>query len=212
MDRSKKIIIFAGIIFILIIIACILIFQENKNDRLLNIYKKISTNKIYTFSMEEVDSEINYKITVSQKNEDINIDTQSKEQHTSTLVLKGHVYVILHDMQEYYTVDSSDIEADIIISGLKEMSSKEYKNGKEEILGKMYYFEEYEGISNFLLLLRDTEESHISTKFYFDNNKLVYIKNIIIQDEVKDEELLKINLDYKAEESLFQIPDEYAEM
>ena len=43
------------------------------------------------------------------------------------------------------------------------------------------------------------------------NNNLCYIKNIIVSEDEKQEELIKTDLKYKVDENLFDIPDDYAE-
>ena len=213
MQKSKKaLVIFLSIICILVILSLILIFQENKQDRLIELYKKILNSKSYTFSMEEDNKEYVYKMTVFQKENNIRIDTQSGEDDSSTLILDGHVYVIMHKLKEYYTVDGDNIDGDIIISGLKEMANEKYVKGREEINGKTYYYEEYKDKSNFLQLIHETEDAKISTRFYFDNNNLVYIRNIIEDEGDKQEELLKVTLKYEVDNNIFKIPEDYAEM
>ena len=155
MQNSKKVLIVTFIIIMLVIISIVCITtQGNNTDRVAKIYKEILEKQTYTFSMEETNSEYEYMMAVSQKGNDINIDTGFNDEHTSTLILEGHVYVLMHNKQEYYVMDSDDIDADIIISGLKEVSEKEYDTGKEEINGKTYYYEEYKDVSSFIMLLQ----------------------------------------------------------
>ena len=213
MQKSKKaLIIFLSIICILVIVALVLIFQGNKKDRLVRLYKKILDSKDYTFSMEEDSKEYMYKITVSQKENNIKIDTQSGDDNSSTLILDGRVYVIMHKPKEYYIVDGDNIDGDIIISGLKEMANEKYVIGREEINGKAYYYEEYKDKSNFLQLIHETDDAKITTRFYFDNNNLVYIRNIVDDEGEKQEELLKVDLKYDVDNNIFKIPEDYAEM
>ncbi len=213
MHKTKKsLIVFLAIIFILIIVAIILISQERRADRLVRLYKKILDNNKYTFSMEEENIEHIYKMTVSQKDNNINIDTQSGEDISSTLILDGHVYVIMHNLKQYYTVDGNSIDGDIILSGLKEMANEKYIKGKEIINGKTYYYEEYKNKSNFVQLLHETDNCIITTRFYFDKNNLVYIRNIIEDEGKKEEELLKVVIKYEVNDDVFKIPEDYAEM
>ena len=213
MQKSKKaLIIFLSLICILVVIALILIFQDNKKDRLIKLYKKVLESKSYTFSMEEDNKDYVYKMTVSQKENNIKIDTQSGDDNSSTLILDGRVYVIMHKPKEYYIVDGDNVDGDIIISGLKEMANEKYVNGREEINGKTYYYEEYKDKSNFLQLVHETDDAKITTKFYFDNNNLVYIKNTVEDEGDKQEELLKVILNYEVDSNIFKIPEDYAEM
>ena len=213
MQNSKRtILIFIFIIIVLIIIAVALISGENKTNRVIDLYGKIIQSSKYTWQMEEMNSEFDYKMRVSQRDNDINIDTESGGEKSSTLILDGKVYVIMHNLQEYYSVDSSDVDGDIIVPGLKEIIQKEYENGREEVNGKTYYYEEYKNVSNFLMLVHETEDSQIITRFYFDNNDLVYIKNIVKDDDEEQEELLKTKIEFDSSDELFEIPNDYAEM
>lgn len=209
---KKSFIIFLVIVIVLIITSFIFISNGNRVDRLENLYNKISSSENYTFSMEEINSEYNYKMKVSQRKNDINIDMKSGDDYTSTLIVDGQVYVIMHNLQEYYCVNSNDVDGDIIISGLKNASKKEYINGKEEIFGKTYYYEEYNDVTDFFMLLHETEHSKIKTRFYFENDKLIFIKNILVDEEQKQEELLKVTIDYSVENQTFEIPKDYAEL
>lgn len=213
MQNSKKtILIFASIILILLIIAISLISQGNTTDRVINLYEKLLKSDEFSFQMEEINSEYDYKMKVSQKGNSINIDTYSGDDFSSTLVLEDKVYVIMHNIQEYYIIDSEDVDGDFIISGLKEISKQDYSRGREEINGKQYYYEEYEGISNFLLLVHETEDAKITTRFYFDNDDLVFIKNKLIDEDEEQEELIKITVNFEVDDEVFKIPNDYAEM
>ncbi len=46
------------------------------------------------------------------------------------------------------------------------------------------------------------------TRFYFDGDKLVYIKTIIGDKQ----EVLKVDLSYNVDSKLFEIPSDYQEM
>ena len=60
-------------------------------------------------------------------------------------------------------------------------------------------------------MLNESESSIIKTRFYFDGNDIAYIKNIVQDEESTQEELLKVTLKYSVDESLFEIPEDYAE-
>lgn len=218
MQKSKKakFIIFVFIIIILITIALIYILNEKEKDLTLSMYKNISNSQKYTITMEGQDSEYSYKISIAQKGTDISIDMNSKfedeEQHTSTLVTDRNAYYIMHNEQEYITLDSEDIEADSLIPEMKDIDGKIYQKGKEEIKGKSYYYEEYEDIATFLMLVDVNEEGNIKTRFYYDDGEIAYIKNIIEQDQETIEELVKVKCNFDAEDSLFEIPEDYAEI
>ncbi len=210
MQKSRKLIII--VIIILCIIAGVFIVLDEDGNRLLNLYDNITNSQRFTFSMEEVNSDIDYKISIAQRSSDINIDMKTNEEHTSTLILEGHAYFIIHEQEEYYEYDSDDIEGDVILSGLKEASKQEqYISGKEEINGKKYYYEEFDGITSFMILSDQDENSVVKTRFYFDGKDIKYIKNIIYNNGEQKEELLKAEVIYNADDSLFEIPKDYAE-
>lgn len=213
MQKIKVPVLICGIIVVLlIIIFCIFIFGNKNVDRTIAIYNNIVNSQRFQFTREEINQEIDYKISIAQRSTDVCIDMYSGEEHTSTLVLDGYAYYIMHNEQEYYSYGNDMIDADILISGFKELSESEYKTGEENINGVKYYYEEYTGNSTFIIFLDPTEDSQIYTRFYFDDDELVYIKNIVKNpDEEEQIELLKVTLEYDAPDSLFEIPTEYAE-
>ena len=58
------------------------------------------------------------------------------------------------------------------------------------------------------MLLHENDDEITITRFYFDNGNLVFIKNKILNEE----ELLKVDIRYDSDDSLFEIPEEYAEL
>ena len=213
--QKKKIVITAILLIIILGIAFIFIFQGEKSDRVLSMYKKIKDSEEFTFSMEEVESDIQLKITVTHMGENINIDSENEGLLSSTLLLDGDIYFISHDEKEYYNYDIDDEEIenmDIILSALAGVEEKEYTQGEENIYGTSYYYEEYDNMVDLLMLTSANDESEVKTRFYFDGDEIVYIKNIVTNGETEQEELLKVTLEYEADSSLFEIPSDYAEL
>ena len=114
----------------------------------------------------------------------------------------------MHLEKEYYLYDSNEIDADIIKNGLNGIDEESYTRGQEKINGKNYYYEEYNDISTFFIWSKYDEEKEIKTRFYFNNGKIVYIKTI----SEDTEELLKIEFSDNVDDSVFEIPNDYAEM
>lgn len=214
MLKSKRsIIIFGIIIVILLIVSLILILKKERNDRVLEMYEKICNNQDFTFSMEEEIEELKYKVSMAQRGADVSIDMYTDEEHTTTLVVDGQAYFVIHNLEEYLIYDSDDIDADIIISGLKEITKKEYEAGREKINQKTYYYEEYENdTGDFLIFANVNENSIIKTRFYFDGNDIAFIKNIVTTEGELEEELIKVTLQYSVDEKVFEIPQSYAEL
>lgn len=217
MQKSKKtgLIIFVFTIIILIISA-LFILNKNNKDLTYSMYKDINNSQNYTITMEVEDEEYNYNIVLAQRGTDICIDMKAEyedeTQRTSTLITEESAYYIMHNEQEYIILDSQDIEADILIPEIKDIEGKTYQKGKEIIRGKTYYYEEYEDINTFLMLVDVDEEEIVKTRFYYDKGKIVYIKNIVEKEDNTIQEVLKIKCVYDAEDSLFKIPEDYAEI
>ena len=96
--------------------------------------------------------------------------------------------------------------------------SLEYVAGKEKIYGISYKYEEYNGVSSFLFSEQETIEiDSVKTRFYFKGNELVYLKTIYnVKDEetgetTEKEELQTIKVEYEVNNSVFEIPSDYAE-
>ena len=138
------------------------------------------------------------------------IDQYFSGVHRTTIVENDTTCFILHDRQEYYIYNNNNIEQKILEDGISELLQKDYNSGSEKIFGKKYSYEEYSGSSVFLLSnLREIDEENIKTRLYFDkNDNLKYIKTIYGENE---EELLNIEINYEVEDSIFEIPANYAE-
>ena len=197
------------ILIVILIISIIFAIANNKKNLSKAMYKKICEKSIYTFSMEEISNQIEYKLTIARKQGSICIDSLSQDDHTSTLVNEQESFYINHNAKEYFLYDISQIDADILKNDLKDIESQKYKTGHEKIENKNYYYEEYEGIGAFILLSDyNIEESSVKTRFYFEKDKIKYIKTVI---DNAGEELLKIDFSDDIDENLFQIPEDYAE-
>ena len=207
MKTKIKPIIFLCIITIVLIIGIVLIFLENKKDRLENFYKILCDSKEYCFSIENDDTDYEYKLVISKKDNNFCIDMYGDE-HTSTIKKDGNVYYVMHREQEYYSMyDNDDTDINIIENALSNINISKYSDGKEEINGKTYYYEEYQNILDFLMKLNVSDDSLVKTRFYFDRDNICYIKNIVGNTE----ELLKIKCDFKSDNTIFEIPSNYAE-
>jgi len=214
--KESKYIILVFIIIVLITIALIFILNSKQNNLTLSMYQDIVYSQKYTIIMEGNDSEYTYKVSIAQSGTDISIDMntefEDEQQHTTTLITDKNAYYIMHNEEEYSVLDSQDIEIDNLIPEMKDVNEKQYQKGKEKIRGKTYYYEEYEDISTYLMLIDVSEDGNLKTRFYYNNGELEYIKNIIEQDGETIEELVKVKCIYDAEKSLFEIPEDYAEI
>lgn len=222
--KKKKILILALIIAIIIgIIVGIFVFTKNdskKEGKLQKIYDKLIASDQYSFEMEE--NESNKKI-MAKRGEETSIDQYSDDEgHLTSLIKNGNTYLIYHNREEYYVYEKNNIEQNILTDGLKDIleeeiqedgqiviKKKEYSEGTEKLNGKKYNYEEYTGTTVFTAInALNIVEENVKTKFYFDNkDNLVYIKTSYGDAQT----LLEIELKDSAENSLFEIPSNYAE-
>ena len=214
---NKKILVIISVIMIIAIAVIVgIINNQYKVSRLSNIYEKMSQNKTYTFM--RYDREEKNKIITSRKMNKTLIDMYNPDDHLSTLILEGDMYVIFHDKQEYVVYTNNNKDEEILLNELGEITKLEYTTGKEKIYGKTYKYEEYKGVSNFLIYSDNNMDiNSIKTRFYFKGKELVYLKTIYetVNNETKErkqvEELQTVKVEYKVEDSVFKIPENYAE-
>ena len=199
---------------ILVIIAIIIVVVViNKNSKtseeqlLQGEYDKLSSMQSYQFTKEK-DSK--NKTIVAKDGDKTAIDSYADGQHTTTVIKDNKTYYILHDKEEYYIYNSTNIENSIVIDWIKDVIEKEHNNGEEKVRGRKLKYEEYTGATMFSETTSlDIDESKTKTRFYFDKNKdLVYIKTIY---ENETEELQKIEITQEINSKLFELPATYAE-
>ena len=213
---QKSILIFLILIVLLICIAIFLIVRSIPNNLTEKIYTKIVQDENYTFTIEGKEEEYSYKTILSQRDEDISIDTYTKydteDIHNTILVKDGSLYTISHDDQEYMSLDGTDIDLNSLVPEKKDIDEKSFIKGREEINGTTYYYEEFENIITFLMLIEAHEDAKIKTRFYYNNRKeLVYIKNIVEDENEIFEEFMSAKFTQEVDNSVFDIPVEYAE-
>ena len=146
---------------------------------------------------------------MAKKDDKTSIDQYSGDSHSTTLVENGNTYLVLHDRKEYYIYERNNVEQSILTDGLKDLLGKSYTVGTEKIQGKNYNYEEYDGSTVFMISnTPQLDEDGVKTRIYFDkNSNIAYIKTIFGEQS----ELLKVKLTYDADDSLFEIPADYAE-
>lgn len=209
MKKKKIIRLFISILIIVVIIIVISKLTGNKQEeikKLAQLYEELNASQTYLFEMEQ--SKDN-KTIMAKNGEKTIIDQYSKDSHTTTIVKDNNTYLVLHDREEYYVYEQNNVEQTILTDGLSEIASKEFTTGTEKVKGKKYSYEEYAGSTMFMISTTlDANEEDIKTRFYFDNdNNLVYIRTI----KGATQELLKIKIEKEVNDSIFEIPSNYAE-
>lgn len=208
--KKKKIkkVILAILVFVItvIIISKITGSKNNQTKYLTQLYSKLNTSQTYLFEME---SDENNKTIMAKKGDKTIIDNYSENSHSTTIVKDDNTYLVLHDREEYYIYEQNNVEQSILTDGLAEIKDKPFTTGTEKVKGKRYSYEEYNGSTMFMSTSNtDISEDEIKTRFYFDNEgNLKYIKTL----KGSYQELLKINIISEVEDSIFEIPSNYAE-
>ena len=210
---KKKIRIPIVLIILIIIFIIVVINIVNKNSKqvdkqlLKNEYNKLLSMQSYQFTKEK-DSK--NKTIVVKKGIDTSIDSYSNGNHTTTIIKDEKTYYILHDREEYYIYNSSNVENTIVTDWIKDIMDKEHSNGIEKIRGRKLEYEEYSGLTMFAENTTLNEnESQIRTRFYFDKiGDLAFIKTIYSDSQ---EEIQRIEISSEINEKLFNIPSTYAE-
>lgn len=206
MLNKKKVAIVIGIaILIIILIIGLVVISNSGGSKITKLYNNLEESQVYLFSMKNEDD---YEITISKKNEQTSIDMNNAGEITTTLIKDGVTYLIIHSNKEYYVYDSDITEENIITDMLEGLVDVDYEKGKEKINNKNYRYEEYTGFAGFMTSTSiDVDGNDVKTRFYFDGDELVYIKTIFGDEE----ELLEVNISYEVDDSVFEIPSDYAE-
>ena len=196
--------------------AVVTIKNQPKTSRLSNVYQKMIENQTYSFT--RYDLEEKNKIITSRKVNKTLIDMYNSGENLSTLILEGDTYLIFHENKEYFVYPNNNQDEGILTKELEAITNLEYTKGKEKIYGKTYRYEEYQGISSFLIYSdNNMDEKSLKTRFYFSGKELVYLKTIYdtVNAETGErkqiEELQTVKVVYEVEDSIFNIPKDYAE-
>ena len=138
-----------------------------------------------------------------------NVDTYSNGTHTTDIIKDNNTYLIMYSAQKYYTYENNATELNELPNELNEIvQSQEPTKGEEEINGKKYKYEEYKGVSYFLIdFENELSEEETNTRFYFDGDNLKYIRTIMGEDS----ELIQVDASFTVNNSLFEIPDGFEE-
>ena len=205
--KIKKIIL--TVLILLVVIILINKFSVKKQEeikRLYSLYEDLNASQTYLFEMEQSD---NNKTIMGKKEDKTIIDQYSKGNRLTTIVKDNNTYLVLHDKEEYYIYEQNNVEQTILTDGMKEIVQNSFTTGTEKVKGKKYSYEEYTGSTIFMISSTlDSNENEIKTRFYFDkDNNLAYIRTI----NGPKQELLKINIKKEVDDSIFEIPSNYAE-
>ena len=216
MTKKISIPIMPVIIIVLAIIVVVMMLTritKEEGSKLSKIYNKMIENQTYAFTRYNLEEKNKY--IVYRKVDKTLIDMYNPGEHSSTLVSDNDTYLISHENEEYYIYPNNNLDEEILTDTLKEIIDLEYVVGKEKVYGKNYKYEEYKGVSEFLISAPiNIDVNSIRTRFYFEGKNLVYLKtiyNTMDEETIEFEELQTVKVEYEVEDSVFKIPANYAE-
>lgn len=215
MEKKRRIIMISviAVVIVLVIatIAVIVLNQKNKeeNQKIIvsELYNQLQQNDKYTITTTFDD---NNKMYYARNGNMAYLSSITNGDELKLLVKDGNTYLIKDDEEIYYTYQNNETELSRITTQLEELTTQELVKGKEKIDGKTYNYDEYSALTDFAiqdLVNEDNEEENAKTRFYYDNDKLVYIKTIMGDNQ----ELLKVDISYDVDNDLFNIPSNYEE-
>ena len=192
MQKKKKmiIIIVAIVVVALITLGVILTNKSNKvisntkaETKVSTLYNKIKNIDTYSFNFTADD---NSKVFYAKSGEKAYMDTKYNGSETKYIIKDGNSYLIKDSDKRYYTYTNNNIDLDLVSNILADLINLEHNDGKEEIDGKSYNYEEYSVLTN-IAISDFSNETNIKTRLYFKGKDLVYIKTI----SDRKQELLK---------------------
>ena len=213
MDKKHKLFITSICIIVAIIIVVLIVYIVTKNqeesaskNRLANMYERMIQDETYSITFQLND---NNKYTVSRKGDAANIDTYNDGKHTTDIIKDGNTYLLMYSTKRYYTYQNNVTGLGELPNQLNEIiQSQEPEKGQEKIDGSNYRYEEYKGVSDFLMNTdEDFSEENTNTRFYFDGDNLEYIKTIM-EDK---SELISVDVSYDVNDNIFEIPSDFQE-
>lgn len=210
---NKKKIIIISIIAILLIVAVaigIYMFVENKNKEQQNIsivneiYSDLQNREEYTF--EEILDE-NNRLYYAKNKDKAYLETTTNGKKSKYIIKDNNTYYLDEENKVYYTYLNDQENLNMIMDKLIDLKDLEYTSSIETIGSKNYFYQQYNNVDYFLFdTTKEIEDKeNVSTIFYYQNNKLEYIRTI----EGEETELLKVNITYDVNQNLFEIPEGY---
>lgn len=213
MEKKQKIFIISICVIVAIIIVGLIVYaiitsrNESANEnRLANMYEKMMQDETYSITFQLDD---NNKYTVSRKGDVANIDTYNNGDHTTNIIRDGNTYLLMYSTKRYYTYQNNVTGLGELPNQLNEMiQNQQPEKGQEKIDGHNYRYEEYKGVSDFLMNIDENViEENTNTRFYFDGDDLKYIQTIM-EDK---SELIRVEVSYDVDDTIFEIPSDFEE-
>ena len=219
---KKKTIIIVSIIVLLLVIGLIVFFALRKDDnentepqevlnpvedsKTIKIYNKLKDSDKYQFTRKVDDDN---QVVISKSGDRAYEEETFNGKKTYYIVSEGDLYLLNKNTQRYYKYQNNDEILQEIVNAFSEIEGTTYTDGKENINGQEYGYEQFRGIQGFLIdsSLYTDNITEAYTRFYYSGNNLKYIKTLAGDKE----ELLEIDIDYDVDDSLFEIPEGYSD-
>ena len=214
MEKKKKIILITVISIILIVsIVGLTIFLVNKNNsvessnglKTAKLYDELKNKNEYSFTTTlDEDNKMYY----AKNNDTAYIDTIYENDESKFIVRDGNSYLLNDSDKVYYTYKNNETDLRKIELQLENIKDLECVQGTEKIENKQYKYEEYAVETDFLFkYFEGSDMKNVKTRFYYDGDRLAYIKTIVGDYQ----ELLKVDISYKVDNKLFELPSDYEE-
>lgn len=208
MKKKTLIITIVSIVVALIVIGLLVYFLAiRNNDKVSKIektYNELSEAENYTF-IRKIDDE--NQVTNIKKGDRAYKEEISQGIKSGLTYYDGNTYFMNDSTKQYFEYQNNDYIYTEIVNNFLRAKDLEYTEGKEEINGKKYNYEEVSGYQDFLVdqSIYAQDITQAKTRFYYKGNDLKYIKTIIGDKE----ELLEINIEYKADSGVYEVPSDY---
>lgn len=215
MDKNKKIILISVIIIIILLIIGGIVWyfiannrenssNDTENSSISKLYGKLQENSAFSFESKLDDENHMY---YAKFNDMAYLDITYNGKDNKYVMKNGNTYLLVDETKTYYTYANNQTNLNMVVTNIENIMNLEHQAGKEKINSENYIYEEYPELTDFAIGNFTGNSEEVKTRFYFDNDELVYIKTI----EDDKQELLKVNISYDVDENLFQIPSDYKE-
>lgn len=207
-SKNKNVIVISSIIAIVIIVIGVVCYfikpqgvNKNEGEKIGKLYESLEEKEEYSF--EAVLDNDNKIFFVKQANQAY-LEEIADGSEVKIIVKDENTYLLKDDEKVYYTYKNNNTNLRKIEEALEELKDSEYEVGKEKINNKTYTYVEVSKSTDFAIM-NLASARQVKTRFYFDGDKLNYIKTIAGQKE----ELLKITISDNVDRKLFEIPANY---
>lgn len=178
---------------------------EIGQNKTIKLYDELTKKGTYTFNTFLDDEN---KMYYSKKENVAYTDIVFEDEESKYVVKDGNTYLLDDEDKTYYSFNNNEMYLNKIEEELEEVKDLEYVAGKEIINNKEYKYEEYNVATDLMFkYFNDIRNKNAKTRFYYDGNKLVYIKTIVGDYE----ELLKVDMSYNVDSKLLEVPADYQE-